>query len=193
VFVESNSLGTECPVTIGYFTKLALDLTHLTNLHENLVNQLMLTEIKVNLALELVPHLKMAQIDAMSNGDKYVLILPNFEVYKTRLSHGHAPSQTTTEVIGVKCTLKDAKLLGKFFTHMASENNTNLHDGVFLPKGAVHMLGPSTYAQVLQENNFFINNVGTIPVNMEYATWFAVIDPENHDDNAPVSLHDHLL
>jgi len=193
VFVESNSLGTECPVTIGYFTKLALDLTHLTNLHNNLVNQLMLTEIKVDLVLKLAPHLKTAQIDVMSNGNEYVPILPNFEVYKTCLSHGCAPSHITTEVIGVKCAPKDAKLLGKFFTHMASENNTDSHDGVFLPKGAVHMLGLNTYTQVLQENNFFINNVGTIPVNMEYATWFAVIDPDNHDNNALVSLHNHLL
>jgi len=193
VFVESDSLGTERPVTIGYFTKLAPEFTHLTNLHETLINQLMLTEIKVDLALKLAPHLKTAQIDAMSNGDEYVPILPNFEVYKRHLSHGHAPSQITTEVIGVKCAPKDAKLLGKFFTCMASENSTDSCDGIFLPKGSIHLLGPTTNAQVLHENNFFINNVATVPVNMEYATWFTVIDPDNNNENKLVSLHEHLL
>ncbi len=31
VFLESDSLGIEHPMTIGYFTKLAPELTHLTN------------------------------------------------------------------------------------------------------------------------------------------------------------------
>jgi len=62
VFVESDSLGTECPITIRYFTKLAPEFTHLANLHENLVNQLMLTKIKVELALKLALHLKTTQI-----------------------------------------------------------------------------------------------------------------------------------
>jgi len=88
--------------------------------------------------------------------------------------------------------LKDAKLLGEFFTCLVVEGN-NHHDGIFLPKGAVHLLGPETYGHVLKENNFFLNNIATIPVNLEYDAWFAVIDPENNSDDMPVSLHDHLL
>jgi len=42
VFVESDSLGTKHPVTVGYFTKLTPHLTHLANFQEHLVNQLML-------------------------------------------------------------------------------------------------------------------------------------------------------
>jgi len=76
---------------------------------------------------------------------------------------------------------------------MASELSDDLHDGIFLPKGAVHLLGLATYAQVLHENNFFLNNVATIPVSLEYGAWFAVIDPDNHSNNNPISLHDHLL
>jgi len=129
----------------------------------------------------------------MLNGNKYVPILLNFEVYKTCLSHRRAPSQISTKVIGVKCAPKDTKLLGKFFTRMASKNSNDSWDGIFLPKGAVHLLGQNTYAQVLQENNFFINNVATIPVNMEYAAWFALIDPDNHKENEPLLIHGHLL
>jgi len=44
------------------------------------------------------------------------------------------------------------------------------------------------YAQVLQANNFFLNNVATVLVNLEYGGWFAVIDPNDTSDNAAVSL-----
>jgi len=126
VFIKSDSLGTECPVTVGYFTKLDPTLTHLANFCDNLVNQLMLVKINADTAVTLAPFLKKEQLEAMSNGDKNVPVLPNFEVYKTRLSHGQAPSQTMTEVIGVKGVPKDAKLLGKFFMRLASENGNDL-------------------------------------------------------------------
>ncbi len=193
VFIESDSLGTDRPITVGYFTKIDPTITHLANLHEELVNQLMLIDIKVDTAIELAPHLKKVQLEAMSNGDEFVTILPPFELYKTRLTHGREPSQILTEVIGIKGAPKDVKLLGEFFTRLASEVTNDTRDGVFLPARAAHLLGPATYAHVLKENNFFLNNVATIPVNMEHAAWFAVIDPENHSDDAPVSLHDHLI
>jgi len=109
------------------------------------------------------------------------------------LTHSRNPSQILTEVIGIKGAPKDVKLLGKFFTHFASKVSNDTRDGVFLPNGAVHLIGPATYMQVLQENNFFLNNVVTIPVNLEYVAWFAIINPNNHSDDTPVSLHDHLL
>jgi len=151
-------------------------------------------DINVDTAIELAPYVKTAQIEAMSNGDDFVTILVPFEVYKMQLTHGHDHStQTTTKVIGIKGAPKDTKLLGKFFTRMATELSNDSRDGVFLPKGVVHLLGPVTYAQVLHENNFFLNHVVTIPVNMEYGTWFTVIEPDNHSENDPISFHDHLL
>jgi len=192
VFMESNSLGTEHPVTVGYFTKLDPMITHLANFNENLTSQLMMINLDVDTVITLAPYLKQAQLNAMSMGDE-VIIFPNFEVYKTRLSHGRAPNKITTDVIGVKCEPKDAKLLGELLTQMASESSTDLRDGVYLPKGAAHMLGTTTYEQVLKENNFFLDNVATIPVNMEYDTWFAVIDPKNQSETEPISVHEHLL
>ncbi len=193
IFIESDSLGVDRPVTVGYFSKIDPTITHLANFNAHLVSQLMLIDIDVDTAIELAPYLKTAQLEAMSNGDEFVTILPPFEVYKTRLTHGRDSNQTTTEVIGVKGAPKDAKLLSEFFTRMATELSNDSRDGVFLPKGAAHLLGPATYAQVLHENNFFLNHVVTIPVNMEYGAWFAVIDPDNHSENDPISLHDHLL
>jgi len=48
VFLESDGLGTNHLVTIGYFTKIAADITHLANFHNHLVNQFMLVELEVD-------------------------------------------------------------------------------------------------------------------------------------------------
>jgi len=189
IFVDSDSLGIERPTTIGHFTQIAPDLTHLANFRDHLVNQLMLIEIPADEAIALAPYLKTAQLDAMSCGDEFTTILPNFEVYRTRLSHGRAPSQVITDVIGIKCEPRDAKLLTEFFTRLAAETNTH-RDGTFVPKGASSLLGPQTYEQVLKDNNRFLSNVATIPINLEYDAWFAVIDPHASDDTATLSLYD---
>jgi len=98
VFIEADSLGTERPVTIGYFTKIEPELTHLTNFREHLATQLMMIEIEPETAVSLAPHLKPTQLEAMSNGDEFIPSLPNFEVYRTRITHGREPSQVTTDV-----------------------------------------------------------------------------------------------
>jgi len=193
VFLEADNLGIDRPVTIGHFTKITATLTHLTNFRDYLANQLMLVEIEADTAIELAPHLKQAQIDAMSNGDDFIPILPAFEIYRTHLSHGRAPTQVKTDVLGVKCASRDAKLLGEFFTRMAAATNNDHRDGVFVPKGAVHLLGPQTYEQVLKDNNFFLTTVATIPINLTYGAWFAVIDTTHNSETEPISLHDHLL
>jgi len=193
VFLESDSLGTERPTTIGYMTKIATDIVHLTNLRDHLANQLMLIEIDADTVVSLAPHLKQEQLDAMSNGDEFVPILPNFELYRTRISQGRDPNKITTDVIGIKCAPPDAKLLGEFFTRSATETSNDHRDGVFLPRGAATLLGSTTYAQVMKDNNFFLTQVATIPVNLEYNAWFAIIDPNETSEDAPISINDHLL
>ncbi len=158
IFIESDSLGLDRPVTIGYFMKIDSSLTHLANFRNHLVNQLMLVEIDATTAIKLAPHLKQQQIDAMSNGDKFVPILPDFEIYRTRISCRRDKEQVSTNVLRVKCSPKDTKLLGKFLTRMASATNNDQRDGVFLPKGAAYLLGLQVYAQVIQENKFFDNS-----------------------------------
>jgi len=193
VFTESDSLGTERPATIGFLTKIATDITHLPNLRDHLANQLMMIEIDVATAVSLAPHLQQTQIEAMSNGDEFVTILPTFELYRTRINHSCDPHKITTDVVGIKCKPKDAKLLAEFFTRYAAETSNDTHDGAFLPKGAVNLLGPATYAQVLKNNNLFLNQVATVPVNLEYNAWFAIINPNVTSDDTPLSLHDHLM
>jgi len=193
VFLESDSLGTERPITIGYITKIATDITNLKTFRDFLVNQLLLIEIDHETAISLAPHLKQAQIEAMSNGDEFVMILPDFELYRTRISHGREPAKITTDVVGVKSAPKDAKLLNEFFTRLAAETSTDQRDGVFVPKGAMNLLGPTTYAQVLTANNLFLNQVATVPVNLEHHAWYAIIDPTDTSENNPISLHDLLL
>jgi len=55
------------------------------------------------------------------------------------------------------------------------------------------MLGPPVYEQILKDNNFFLNNLATIPVNLEHAVWFAVINLTQQSETKPVLLHDHLI
>jgi len=193
VFLESDSLGTERPMTIGYFTKIAPDFTHLTNFRNELVTQLSMVDIDAETAITLAPHLKQAQLEAMLNGDDYVPILPIFKVYRTKITHGREPSQVSTEVIGVKGAPRDAKLLGEFFTRMAEETSNDHRDGMFLPKGAVHLLGIATFEQILKDNNFFLTTVATIPVNLEFDAWFALLDANHTSETEAISLHDHLL
>jgi len=76
---------------------------------------------------------------------------------------------------------------------MAADSSNDHRNGVFLPKGAVHLIGPATFEQALKENNFFLTTVATVPVNLELEAWFAVIDANHTSDDKPVSLHDHLL
>ncbi len=180
-------------MTISHFTKIALSISHLANFHDYLANQLMLVEIEADEAVELALHLKQAQLEVMTNGNAFIPILPAFEIYWTHLSHGRTSSQVKTDVLSVKCASHDAKLLSEFFTRMASATNNDPRDGVFLQKGAVHLLGPQTYKQILKDNNFFLATVATIPINLEYGAWFAIIDSTNTSETDPVSLHDHLL
>ncbi len=194
IFLESDNLGIDCPSTAGYFTKIAPSLTHLANFCVHIVNQLILVDIDADTAVKLALHLKQAQLDAMSNGDDFIPILPEFEIYRTRQSHGCEPSQVLTNVLGIKCAPQDAKLLGEFFMCMAAANNNDQHDGIYIPKqGTAYLLGMQTYAQILQENNVFLTTVATIPVNLAYNVWFAVIDPNQTSKTEPISLCDHLI
>jgi len=192
IFIESDNLGIDRLVTIGHFTKIDSTLTHLAHFCDHLTNKLMLVDIDANMAVSLALHLKLAQLEAMTNGDDFVPILPDFEVYRTCLIHGRALLQVTTDVLGVKCAPRDAKLLGKFFTRLATISNDQ-RDGVFVPKGAVYLLGTQTYEQVLKENIFFLTTVATIPINLEYGAWFAVINPNQQSETEPLTLHDHLI
>jgi len=152
----------------------------------------LMVEIEDATVIELVPHLKQVQLDAMSSGDEF-LSLPSFEIYRTQLSHGREPLQVLTKVLGVKCAPQDAKLLSELFTRLASETKNDQRDGVFIPKGAAYLLGPQTYEQILRDNNFFLTTVATIPINLTYEAWFAVIDANQSNENEPISLYDHLV
>jgi len=76
---------------------------------------------------------------------------------------------------------------------MAANGSNDHQNGVFIPKGAVNLIGPSTFEQALKNNNFFLTTMATVPVNLQFKVWFSVIDPNQTSKEEPVSLHDHLL
>jgi len=55
IFIKSDSLGVDHPITIGYLTKIDPDLTNLVFFHDHLANQLMLIKVKDNTAIALAP------------------------------------------------------------------------------------------------------------------------------------------
>jgi len=79
-------------VTIRYFAKIDPSLTHLTNFQDHLETQLMMIDLNAETAVTLAPYLKADQLEAMTNGDDYIPILPNFKVYWMKLTHGCMPS-----------------------------------------------------------------------------------------------------
>ncbi len=160
IFLESNNLGIDHPVTIGYFTKIVANLMHLANFHDHLANQLMLVDLDAELAVNHAPHLKQAQLDAMSSSNEYIPILPTFEIYCTHLSHGCELMQVSTEVLGIKAMPKDAKLLGEFFMCLALATNNKWH--LHPKRGQLF-----TWTNHLQANDereqFFLDHSGNDP------------------------------
>jgi len=88
IFLESNSLGVFKTITIGYILRVHPQYTNCQKLKALLTTALEDIHIAPTLAIELSPMLQEAQTDAMANGDLFSPPLPQFEVYKTQISHG---------------------------------------------------------------------------------------------------------
>jgi len=68
------------------------------------------------------------------------------------------------DVLGIKCTVSEAKLLKEFFTQLGNPMDLDTCIGVFVPTGAVHMIGPEAYTNHLCDNNLFPQSNATIPL-----------------------------
>jgi len=164
VFIESDTLGVIKTTTIGYITKLHPLLTNRNTLKTLLQTALEEVVIDADLAVELNPDLKEAQTKAKANGDFFNPDLPPFEIYKTKLNHGRDKEKVETNVLGIKSTIKQARLLKEFFSQLASPTYYEKQIGVFVPTGAVHLLGAANYVKLIRDNNAFIHSVMSIPL-----------------------------
>jgi len=164
VFIESDTLGVSKTTTIGYITKVHPILTNRTTLKALLQSALDDIVIDPTLAVELDPTLKDVHLQAQTDGDFFNPELPPFEIYKTKLIHGRDKAKVETNVLGVKSTVQQAKLLKEFFSQMASPVHYENQIGVFVPTGAVHLLGADNYDKLIRDNNAFIHSVVTIPL-----------------------------
>jgi len=164
IFVETDSLGIHKTVTIGYLTQLHPTLTNRATLKNLLSLTLEDIVIDANLAAKLDPSLKPLQQQAKSNGDVFVLTIPPFEVYKTRITHRCNKLKVLTDIIGIKCAQSKAKLLKEFYMQLGSPAHYEKQIGIFVPTEAAHSLGSDHYAKLLSDNNAFLQSVVTIPV-----------------------------
>jgi len=163
IFFESDSLSIHKTTTIGYLTRLHLQLMNRNNLKKLLNAALEDIAIDPTLAVELDPALKEQHTEAMSNGNLFTPAVPPFEVYKACLTHG-SDKTIYTHVIGIKCATSQAKLLKEFYSQLASPEIYEKQIRVFIPTGAVHLLETEKYVNIICENNAFLDDVTTIPV-----------------------------
>ncbi len=194
IFIESNSLGIKKTATVGYLTKLHPRLTSRTNLKPIMIDELSEIILDPTLACELDPSQKQLHTDAMSNGDLFIPALPEFELYKTHISHRRDNARVKTDVIGIKCAVEKARLLKEFFSQMCNPMELNTRIGVFIPTGAIHMIGPEAYANLLCENNSFINNIATVPIgDFQHATLDIPYSTEADTSIDTTTLYDEIL
>jgi len=184
IFVEADTLGITKMTTIDYLTRLHTDHTNRTQLKQLLKTALDDVIINANLAVKLNPLLKSQQTEAMLNGDFFTPAIPPFKVYKTKLIHGCEKNKVLTYVIGIKCKTEQARLLREFFLQLASPASYEKQIGLFIPTGAVHILGETAYAKMICDNNAFLQSVISIPNgNFQHATLDINFSMKNTDIN----------
>jgi len=194
IFIESNSLGIKKTATVGYLTKLHPRLTSCTNLKPIMIEELSDIIIDPTLACELDPSQKKLHTEAMSNGDLFIPAPPEFELYKTHISHSRDNAKVKTDVIGIKCAVEKARLLKEFFSQLCNPMELDTRIGVFIPTGAIHMIGLEAYANLLCKNNSYINNVATVPIgDFQHATLDILYSTAADTDINTTTLYDEIL
>jgi len=164
IFVDTDLLGVRKMVTIGYLFKLHTRLTNCSTLKELLSEELNEVVIDPDLAVTLDPSLKDQQTAAMTNGDTFVSELPPFEIYQTEISYGRDKQRIKTDVLAIKCSIKKARLLKEFFSQIANLMEMEKKIGMFVPTGAVHLIRPEAYTNLLCANNEFLQSITTVPM-----------------------------
>jgi len=120
-FIESDSVGISKPTTIGYLTCLHLQLTNCINLKHLLQNTLEDIVLDLDLVVKLDPSLKMKQAVLMTNGDVFTPETHSFEVYTTKISHGHGKKEKN---LREWCNMYD---LGYMYLSCASQSRETFH------------------------------------------------------------------
>jgi len=67
-------------------------------------------------------------------------------------------------MIGIKCAALKLKLLKEFYSHLASPARYEKQIKIFIPTGAVHLLGTKKYMNLLKDHNALIDSIKTIPL-----------------------------
>jgi len=87
-------------------------------------------------------------MEAMMNGDLSNPDVPLLS-YQMCLSHGQDKEKVKTEVIGIMCPITKARLLKDFYSQLASLASYEKQVGIFIPTGAVHLLGATNFANLI--------------------------------------------
>jgi len=164
IFLESDLLGITKTATIGYLLKLHTQITNCTTLKELLANELQNLNLNPDLVVKLDPTLKPKQVEAMSNGDIFIPEPPPFEVFSTCIHYGRDKDKVETFMFGIKCAVEHARLLKEYCTQFSNPMELDTRFSIFLPTGAVHMIGAEAYRKLLCDNNEFLQTITTVPI-----------------------------
>jgi len=171
IFIESDSLGVAKTTSIGYLANLHPILMNRSNLKQLLTAALEDIVINAQLAVDFDLDLKNAQATAKANGNMFIPTVPPFELYKTRITMGRNNDKVKTNIISIKCAMAKARLLKEFYAQLASLAHYEKQIGVFVPMGVVHLLGTTNYANLLRDNNSYLQSVIAILVgDFQHAT-----------------------
>jgi len=100
----------------------------------------------------------------MSNGNLFVPKPPPFEIFPMCIRHGQDQDKIETFVFGIKCAVGHARLLKEFCMQLGNPMELDTRLGIFLPTGAVHMIGVEAYKKLLSNNNTFLETITTVPL-----------------------------
>jgi len=94
-------------------------------------------------------------------------------------------------VIGIKCATEQSCLLHEFFLQMALPASYKKQIGLFIPTGAVHILGMANYVKLICDNNAFLQSVMSILVsNFQHVTLEIPFLTDKNMDIAQTTLLD---
>ncbi len=84
---------------------------------------------------------------------------------------GRDNDKVKTNIIRIKCAMAKARLQKEFYSQLASLAHYEKQIGIFVLTGAVHLLGAMNYANLLRDNNSYLQSVVMIPVgDFQHAT-----------------------
>jgi len=124
------------------------------------------------------------------SGDDININCPPFEIFQTSIGIGPSNDWLSTNVLGIKCNTGKAALIREFLIQAANIMEAK-GLGKFVPAGLANVIGNKTMKNIIRNNNQYLQNVSTIPINgiPLKALYTEITINEEEDKNDGIQLH----